>query len=158
MEPTNYFLASVVVSLGIFCGAGLGYIAKEELKPGAKYLILFQNFLAVLIFAFAVYLKQTHLIVISAIFAFGIIFRTRLARAPKTKFYFIAYFLLGLIFSGSISKESFVLMSSLIFLFGFPAGSLVFMKKRWLRNSAYFALVFIAAANIAYFTISRLLA
>ncbi len=157
MEPINYVLASIIVSFGLFCGAGLGWVAKEELKSGARYFVLMQNFIAVLILAFVVYLKLTNLIVISAILAFGIIYRTKLSRVPKVSFYFIVYFVLGLIFSGSIREESFVLISSLIFLFGFPTGSLIYMKKRWLRNSAYFALVFIAAANIAYFTISRLL-
>ncbi len=157
MELISYVLTSLIVSLGIFCGVGLGWVAKEELKPGARYLVLFQNILAVLILAFVIYLKQTNLIVISAILAFGIIYRTRLAKAPKTSFYFIVYVVLALIFSGSFKQESFAVISSLIFLFGFPTGSLIFMKKGWLKNSAYFAFVFFAVANIAYFTISRLL-
>ncbi len=125
METLNYLLALIISFSGIFVGMLLGYIAKEELKPGKKYFIWIQNI--ILIFAAIFVLYSFHLniilsIIIGLVMTLGILYFK-----PKAV---IGYILLAvLIFISLGNTNLFIITSSLTFLYGFPTGSLILTKK-----------------------------
>ena len=124
MEILNYFLALIVSFSGIFVGMLLGYIAKEELKPGKKYFIWMQNIILILAAIFVLYSFHLNIIlsiIIGLLITLGIIYFK-----PKAV---IGYILLAILIFISIGNTNlFILTSSLTFLYGFPTGSLILTK------------------------------
>lgn len=122
MQPATYFLAAIVSFSGLIAGAILAFFTKEELKPGKKYFELLQKALLAAIAAVFVYYLGLHLLVRIAIYAAVIL----LLATSKSINSSVAYALLGAVFYfSSFSKQSFLIISSLIFLYGLPAGSII---------------------------------
>ena len=123
MQLLNYSLISLISFLGLLVGILLAFSAKEELKPGKKYFMWMQKIILLLILIFllnffnmALYLK----VIIYTLFIF------LMAINIKSQ---IIYLVLGIIFFiSSKNPELFIINSVLIFLYGFPSGSL-FAKK-----------------------------
>lgn len=125
MALLNYFLAFIFSILGLFAGMLLGYIAKEELNPGKKYLVLMQN--VILIIAAILVLYSFQLNIFLFIFIGLIITLIFIYARPKTIIgYIILIFLVLLIFE---KTNLFLLTTSLLFLYGLPSGSLILAKK-----------------------------
>ena len=125
MVLLNYFLAFIFSLFGLFIGILLGYITKEELKPEKKYLIWMQNFILIIAAVLALYSFQLHIILFVSI---GLIITVALIYfSPKAIIgYLILISLVILIFE---KTNLFILTASLIFLYGFPSGSLILAKK-----------------------------
>ncbi len=88
MEPTSYFVSSAIVVLGIFLGVLLGYIAKEELRPGRKYLALMQAAILLLMVVFAVYYRLMQYIPIMLLFILLVWLEAKkITKEPKPGFY-----------------------------------------------------------------------
>lgn len=124
MEAINYFSSLVISFFGIYIGLALAYIAPEELNPGVKYLKIFQNILfAITIFVFAHYSKLNLVLNAAiAIIVLLILFKTKISSRAL-------YLFLGVLFFLSIKDiQLFLIESTLIFLFGFPSGTL-FVRK-----------------------------
>jgi hypothetical protein len=126
----NELLASLVAGSGIICGAILAKIAKEEIKPGIRYFTLIKNIL------FA------GIILITSFYYFGInplisgIVLVPIALLHIKKFQpALIYITFAVIYILSIKNESlYLLISSLIFIAGFPIGTLAYgIKKRKFR-------------------------
>jgi hypothetical protein len=145
------FLASLFVGFGVFCGVFLAFIAPEELKPGKKYFIFFRTLLfislvAVLVFSFY---TSSLLVVLLCLVSLLDLFLNKISEILRFGF-------LGLFFYfgtqiGSLS----ILVFSLIFLYGLPAGSLLANKesgRKWffvLLRALIPYLVFLLVANTA---------
>ena len=125
MEILNYVLALIGAFSGLFIGMLLGYITKEELKPGKKYFIWMQNIILILAAIFVLYSFQLHIILSILI---GLILTLALIYfKPKA---IIGYIILAILILLIIEDINFfILTASLIFLYGFPTGSLILAKK-----------------------------
>lgn len=117
----NEILAFIISLLGLFAGLSLRKIAKEEIKPGAKYFKIIREvlFVAILLWFFFFSKIDRTTIVISVILFVILDF--------GFKNYYAVF---GLAFG---IAPGFVL-SALIFVYGLPAGSLI-KKKAILKHS-----------------------
>ncbi len=98
--------------LGVFVGFGLSKIAKEEVVPGKKNLVIFSRVLFLIILFAAFYNSPLSLLYQRLIIIMTI----------AVLYYFKSYYgVLGILFS---VNPNFI-VSSLIFLYGFPEGSLM---------------------------------
>ena len=125
MAVLNYILALVFSFSGIFAGMLLGKIAKEELKPGKEYLIWMQNIILIIAAILVLYYFQIHIVLFilaGLILTVGLIYFR-----PKAV---IGYIILAaLILLIMENTNFFMVISSLAFLYGFPTGSLILIKK-----------------------------
>src|SRR3989344_8721789 len=117
----NNIITSLIVFSGLIFGAILALIAKEELKPGKRYFRIFQNILFAIIAAITIYFAYIVNIFLAmsvlGISLYVLFSGSRFADIMMySKFAFIFYF--------TRNTEFFILLSSLIFLYGFPAGTL----------------------------------
>jgi len=130
MDITTFSIAFIISYLGIGVGIALSYIAKEELKAGKKYFILMQDIIfaiivGVLMISFYFYWYWTVPVVL-AMFWLSYKFEKQFGPSKSTWF----YPLLGILFFASSFKQTcFLINSSLIFIYGFPTGSLLFNHK-----------------------------
>ncbi len=127
MDFINYSLTNLIVFLGIGVGISLAYIAPEELKDGKRYFILLQNLLLPLILFFLLFFYKINLIlnvVVSLVLFLLLFFYLNSRKNSKIKYF--DYALLGIVFYLSIKDINlFLLESALIFIYGFPTGSLL---------------------------------
>jgi hypothetical protein len=146
MELINYILSALIVSFGIFCGVILGRIAKEELKPGKKYLIFLQYAIIAVMLVLMVYFRFNVDIVFLFVAAlFFVIYRTRFKKQIMPEI----YVLFALIFSNAVNGF-FISVSALIFLYGFPTGSLLYLNKKWIKPVVINFLLFFLISIILY--------
>ena len=121
MEPTNYIFVFFASLLGYLLGIGLGYIAPEELGPGKKYLKWLEKGFFVLTFLPIVYFFGDVLWILLIVLVISVLllvdFRYRAYAAFGV---FLFWFFL-------IRADNLVVIleASAIFLYGFPAGSLL---------------------------------
>ncbi len=107
---------------GIIAGVVLSFFTKEEMKPGKKYFELLQKALLAAIAAVFVYYLGLQLPVRIAIYA-AVILLLALSKSINSS---IAYALLGAVFYfSSLSRQPFLIVSALIFLYGLPTGSII---------------------------------
>ncbi len=131
MELLNYSLTLIVCFLGLFFGVILAFSAKEELKPGKKYFVLMQKIILLIILI--ALLKMFNVNVYMKLFAYAVLILLMEINIKKE----IIYFLLGFVFFfSSKNTNTFLLVASLIFLYGFPIGS-VFASKL-IKNNIFF--------------------
>lgn len=110
-------IALIIVYLGVFIGFKLSRIAREEIKPGKNYLITLQYillFAALLWFFFSGSAAELKYKIVIAV----VLVAVHLLLKND-------YIVLGLVFG---FKPDF-LMSALVFLYGFPAGSLLYKEN-----------------------------
>lgn len=123
MQLLNYFLISIISFLGILIGMLLAFTAKEELEPGKKYFMLMQKIILLLIIIFLLNFFNINLYLRIIIY---ILFILLMIINIKSQ---IIYPALGVVFFLSSKDINLLITNSiLIFLYGFPAGSL-FAKK-----------------------------
>lgn len=126
MEAINYILGFAVVISGFALGIILAKIAKEELKQGKKYFILFQTALISIIFTVAILDAQNTIfkIALAVVLVYLILFEYRLNWILSyASFAFIYFFCIS-------DLNILILLSALMFIYGFPTGSLIFSKKK----------------------------
>ena len=145
------FYTSLIVGFGLFSGVFLAFIAPEELKQGRKYFVFARTLLFVLLVAVLVFSFYTSnlLVVFLCLLSLLDIFLNRISEILRFGF-------LGLFFYfGSQIDSLFILVCSLIFLYGLPAGTLIAHKES--ENSKFVVLlkalipylVFLLLANSA---------
>ncbi|MBW2972655.1 hypothetical protein KY359_06475 [Candidatus Woesearchaeota archaeon] len=124
----TYILTSLFVFLGVYVGALLAFIAPEELKPGRGYFRAFENTILVFIGLVLLYAYGAHLgvLILLGVSASVFLYFTS-EESPVNQ---IAYFLLGIAYYFSTkSTDLFIVVSSMIFLYGLPLGSLYVSRK-----------------------------
>lgn len=113
----SYIILLIIIFLGLFIGLLIGYMAKEELKPGKKYFDILRHalFISILVVFFV---KNPSVVFIIFIAALVIIFS--FSKHRETLYYYV----LAVIFFLSWHYNGFALLAPLIFLYGFPIGSI----------------------------------
>jgi hypothetical protein len=158
ITPLTYFLAMIVAALGIGVGVLLAFFAKEELESLEKYLSWLKKALISLAAAAAAYFALGSWIygVLALAAMLVIVFLSQLKHFSLTS-ELGGYLMLGAVFfAASLNEGGFALVASLIFLYGFPAGSLL-AKRMIKKNRLAIALValtralaFICIASVLY--------
>ena len=122
-----YFILALLFSFtGIPLGFILSLIAPEEIIPGKKYLL----FLKYLLF-FGIFAAGNYSFLSKGDYLFGLIFSvimllSFLLAYIKTKFIELGnYLVFILLFLTETNKDIALILLSLIFLYGFPAGTLI---------------------------------
>lgn len=121
MEPINYLFVFFTALAGYALGVGLGYIAPEELLPGRKYLMFLEKVLFLFTFIPVIYFfSGSYLVLLPAFTALLLLALPFKLRAYAAFGAFLLWFFL-------IKSDNLVIIleSSLIFLYGLPAGSLL---------------------------------
>ena len=137
MEILNYALVALVVSIGVILGRILAWIAKEEIKPGKKYLLILQKALFCIIAAVLIYTNRTN---VHYVWIGGLILFAYLSFFKKIN-HLVTSAILGAGFYLSSNTDQFLLTSALIFLYSLPAGSLIKNKKLLAGNLIIFLAV-----------------
>jgi len=155
MQLINYALTALAANIGIVLGIALAYIAKEEIDVGRNYFIIIKDLIAIMILAVIMKMLGFYAIVVVAVPILALIgllyIQYRKKSNKKAKpckqaiIRAITYALMGIAFYIS-SKEMpyLIIISSLVFLYGFPEGTLAtdFKKpNKWkiiLASSSFF--------------------
>jgi hypothetical protein len=112
---------------GFLFGLILSYIAPEELKPGKKYFLFIKRLLFILIFFtvnFFFYQQNQYVYLVPFTIIALVLFVVELRNksiyyeVPNYAIFVIPYFLIN-------NPTSNILLTSLIFLYGLPAGTLI---------------------------------
>jgi len=123
MQLLNYSLISLISFSGLLVGMLLAFTAKEELEPGKKYFLLLQKLTLLLILIFLLNFFNINLYLRITIYILFICLMTINIKSQ------VIYPLLAVVFFLSLKDMNlFIINSILIFLYGFPTGSL-FAKK-----------------------------
>ncbi len=133
MQFINYLSTTTLVYAGLLAGIILGYISKEEVKAGRKYFIIIQKIILLLIIiSFSAYSRLDIILRLSIFFVLiSSLIIIHFKDINILRYSLITYTILGIIFyiSSSISRL-FLINSSLIFLYGFPTGTLLVDFKK----------------------------
>jgi hypothetical protein len=131
MNTLTQIFILLISLLGFLFGIILSLIAPEELKPGKKYFFLLKHtlFLIILVNIIYFFIKQQEylaLIILTIIYLTFIIIqfkpRNNYWEIPNYLIFLVPYFLLN-------QNPTFqLLQTTLIFLYGFPAGTILRFK------------------------------
>jgi hypothetical protein len=130
MSLLQYSIAAVIAFSGVVIGAILAFNTKEEMPTAKKYLPLLQSIIFVTIVAVLLNYFKLNIAVRVLVYAAVIFVLLRRQRLNLYPVLAATFFLLGQ------SSQSLFMVSALIFLYGFPAGSLYFMhnkRMKWLE-------------------------
>lgn len=141
MEILNYALVALVVSLGVLLGRVLAWIAKEEIKPGKKYFLILQKILFCAVVFLLMYFNKAN---VHYTWIGGLVIFAYLSWFKKIPSYVVSAVLGAGLYLATLT-ENFLLISAVIFLYGFPAGSLIKNKKEIALNILIFLVVAIGA-------------
>jgi len=149
----SYIVTTVFAFFGVYVGALLAFIAPEEIRPGKMYFKALMNTL--LVFMILILLKAYGANLFVLIFL-GISFSVTLYYthliSPINQ---VAYFLLGIAFFFSTkTEELFILISSMIFIYGMPLGSLYVARRMKKSKKTLLADVFL---NFSFFMVVALM-
>lgn len=146
----NYFLLSVITFSGIIAGMSLIKIAPEEQMPLKKYFIWVKKIFIILMFAVLIffYIFDILLLLLGIILLIPSLFIEFKSKENLRKMAEI-YALLGILFFLSLSNQNLLAInSSLIFLYGMSAGSIIH-KKNYIKM-VFFALTFLVVSNLLF--------
>ena len=113
----TYLIILIIAFLGLYLGLIIGYMAEEELKPGRKYFVAMKHLLFLVVLALF-FIKNPSTIFIIFIALLIIIFSFSKHRET------LYYYALAVIFFISWQFNGFTLIAPMIFLYGFPIGSI----------------------------------
>ena len=153
MQFANYFFASIISFLGLAIGFMLIKIAPEEQQQLMKYFSFAKKFLLLLISIFLIFhYSYNSLYILGLIACCMLLLYIDKKIKDITKKSMLIYLILGFLFFLSSKDTSlFVLVSSLILLYGMFNSSMLEMKPgvygKFLANNA----IFILTANIPLF-------
>ncbi len=123
MSFLKYFFAVLICFSGLIFGHLVSKIAREELAAGKKYFILVQNILLGMMLFSILQLFQIG-IVISIVLAVLFSFLASMFRNFDRNIFF--YLTFGVVlFIASRNFEIFLIVSALIFIYGFPTSALL---------------------------------
>jgi|SRR3989344_6406757 len=132
-------LTQLVIALIAFSGLLMGYaltfLAKEEIKPGQKYFIWLERLFRLIIILVLLWSMGTSKAMILP-FIVGIIIGFFL----KLRYLYLG---IGLVAASALSLEIFMLIAALIFIYGFPYGSISSKLKLPFHVVLFFIPVFI---------------
>ncbi|MFH1063828.1 MAG: hypothetical protein V1729_01975 [Candidatus Woesearchaeota archaeon] len=149
----SYIVTTVFVFFGVYVGALLAFIAPEELAPGKLYFKALMNTLLVFIILILLHAYNANLFVLIFL---GVVMSITLYYTHLTSpINQIAYFLLGIAFFFSTkSVELFITITSMIFIYGLPLGSLYVARRMKKSKKTLLADVFL---NFSFFMVVSLM-
>jgi hypothetical protein len=150
MDLVSYSLAAIIVVLGFVCGIVLRLFTKEEMKAGRKYFIYLQYAILAVIIALMIYFRMHYVIILIFLAVLVMVFSKSRMKKPMPA---SVYIIFGMLFFEASRSSLFILFSSLMFLFGFPAGSLMDLKKKWQNHDIAYIVSFLVMAFVLYFVI-----
>jgi len=158
MEIWQYFLITIIAGLGIFCGKFLGRAAKEELKQGKKYFIYFKEvciilFLSILFIIIFINYQAAAFIYLLALvlIIFFLYFANKDLLVNEINHNYINYVIFAFILFASIGNQKlFFITAALIFIYGFPTGSLLFHEKAKTKEYLIPFVLFVALASLLF--------
>jgi len=131
----NYLLSVVVVFLALIIGIIIAKYTEEELKPGRKYFILLQKSFLFIIFLLLLYFFRLNWITILILSLLLIMFLPFINLRKNI----IMYNLLAIIlFISSFKEIYFIYISTLIFLYGLPTGTLFYYAVKANKIKKFF--------------------
>ena len=135
MAFLNYFLISLVVYLGLLFGIILSWMAKEEIKPGKRYIILVHNIILSFILYFTLEFINANPFVVLLLPLFFLIFLFKYTATYKKSHIFYPI-LGGFFYISSNNINHLLLMSTLIFFYGVLIGTLQNgnKKQKYVKN------------------------
>ncbi len=140
----NYFLSSLVVAFGIFSGMILARVASEEIADGKRYFRIFKLvFAAGLGLLFIIFNKNIIMGLPLSIILIALVF------FRKDRPIYIYPFNGAILFFSQPEYPLFLISSILLFLIGFPAGSML-RGKKGLVEALVAVSAFIAVANVLF--------
>jgi hypothetical protein len=124
----TYILTLVFSFMGVYVGALLAFIAPEELKPGKSYFRALMNAILVFLVLILLYAYGANVFVLILLGVAASVFLYFTSETSPVNQ--IAYFLLGIaFFFAAASADLFIVIASMIFLYGLPLGSLYVARK-----------------------------
>ncbi len=148
MEALNYILASIIVFLGVICGNALAIIAPEEIKPGSRYIDIFRKgAYIIIILSLAYFFRKAPLYLGITLISGGVLYLAIRHRWT--------YPILSIpFFISSMDNNLFIIVSSLIFLYGFPVGIL---KAKEMKKAGKYSKVYSSIKENSPFIILSIL-
>ena len=137
MEILNYVLIALIVSLGLLSGRVLAWIAKEEIKPGKKYFLILQKILFCAAVVLLMYFNKTN---VHYTWTGALVIFAYLSWFKKIPSYVISAVLGAVLYLAALT-DNFLLISAVIFLYGFPVGSLIKNKREIALNIVVFLVI-----------------
>lgn len=126
MSLISYTLTAIVVFLALFLGVILAHIAREELKPGRKYLVLSRHLVFFgVIAAFLYYFIADYFYISIAVITLVLYFVLKKKRFHDV----ILYIMFGVMFHYNL--EITYIIPCLMFIYGLLHGTLLFDKIRF---------------------------
>jgi hypothetical protein len=164
IQAMIYSLIALAAYLGLICGVIIAKMAEEELDDGRKYFLIVQNILlgTITFFLSTFFLHGIIMSIILAmvITAIGFILDNVATGNTKTV---LAYTLLAIPFFLSYKANiryplliTFPVISSCIFLYGLPTGSLLIQKKNRYLTIILFTIAFLPLSIILFFALRTL--
>lgn len=145
----TYLSTLIFVFLGVYVGAILAFIAPEELKPGRTYLKAFMNTVLIFMVLILLYAYGANLFVLILLGVAASLFLY--FTTESTPVNQIAYFLMGIaFFFATRNIDLFIVVASLIFIYGLPLGSL-FVARRMKKSKG--TVLADALLNFGFFVI-----
>jgi hypothetical protein len=125
MTFLEYSASAIIAFLGIFIGAFLTFFTKEEMPTARKYFPWLQKalFLAMIAIFFNFFKVQGLIVILTFLLILFVIVKKQTVNYYP--FLAILFFLLGQ------ANQSLFMISALIFIYGFPTGSLFSQQKTW---------------------------
>lgn len=133
MLPLNYALTLLVSFLGLFMGMALAFIAPEELKAGRKNFVLFTRIIFAVILALLLLYFNIHwlFVFLFVVGYFALDYNYRIDER-------YVYALMAAVFILSAGNTTLLILeASLIFMYGFPAGTL--FSEKLVKKSIFAA-------------------
>ncbi len=124
MELIQYSLSAFVAFLGIPLGAFLATTAREEMPTGRKYFPILQKIFLIAITSVLLNHFSSPLLVKLAVYAVMVFVLLGKHMINFYPFFAVAFFILGQ------ERIELFLISLLVFLYGFPAGSMYVVRNK----------------------------
>ena len=141
MQFINYLLALIVTFLGLYVGALLGFICAEELRVGQKYFLIIKKLLLLLIFLITIFQLFISGYYIWLVMVFSLAYYL-IKKNTKDSLLFSSIFLSAAFYLSSFNADIFLLISSLIFVYALPIGTMIVYANKKSNNKDIMKLIF----------------
>lgn len=150
-----FLITALICFLGIYCGVAVGKIAEEELDDGKKYFVIIGDVILGGLLFFITAFVARNIIIAGLVSVIGFLI-LRYLKLKLIRKILLVYILLGVAlnfgYQTSISYPAlftYPAIATLVFLYGFPAGSLLLQKKIHFLKVGVYAIPLLIISFIA---------
>ncbi len=147
-------ISSLICYLGIFCGVAVGKIAEEELKDGKRYFVWIEDIIlgGIVFFILAFVSRNILISIVTGVIGIVILRMAKINLITKTVVVYISLAGVHLFGYSTFLKHpdlfTYPALVTLIFLYGFPAGSILLQKKISLVKIGLYAFPYLVISII----------